>query len=94
MPAEVMMEDLEAAIRHQLVSYLSNRVSLDEFTAWLVGATWNIDPLSEPEASQLAYAIELALAEHTSGLLTREQLRAELQSLSQQVSLDFAPHPR
>jgi hypothetical protein len=88
------MEDLEAAIRHQLGSYLSDRMSLDEFTAWLVGTTWNIDPTSEPEASQLAYAIDLALAEHTSGLLTLEELRAELHGLSQHVSLDLAPRPR
>lgn len=88
------MEGLEAAIRHQLVSYLSDRMSLDEFTAWLVGATWNIESMSEPEASQLAYAIELALAEHTSGLLTLEELRAELRSLSQHVSLDLTPRAR
>ena len=88
------MEGLEAAIRHQLGSYLSDRMSLDEFTAWLVGTTWNIESMGEPEASQLVYAIELALAEHTSGLLTLEELRAELRRLSQHVSLDLTPRPR
>jgi hypothetical protein len=89
-----MLEDLEAAIRHQLASFLSDRMSLDEFTAWLVGSTWNIDPVSEPEASQLAYAIELALAEHTSELVTLEGLRAELHDISQHASFDLIPRPR
>ena len=81
------MKSLEATIRHQLVSYLSDDMSLDDFTSWLVSATWNIETMGVPDASQLAYAIELALAEHSSGLLNVEELRVELRSLSRQVNL-------
>ncbi len=88
------MKSLEAAIRHQLVSYLSDHLSLDEFTAWLVAATWNIENVGELGASQLAYAIELSLAEHSSGLLTLEELRIELRAISQHVSLELIPRPR
>lgn len=83
------MTDLESAIRHHLISYLSNAISLDEFTAWLVGTTWNIENKNDPDASHLAYAIELALAEHSSGYLATEELRAELRNLSSQVHLDL-----
>ena len=83
------MEPLEQSIRRNLVSYLASDVSLDEFTSWLVRASWNISSTSDTEASQLAYSIELALAEYSDGLLTLDELRAELLLLSQDVILSF-----
>jgi hypothetical protein len=77
------MTERESAIRHQLGAYLSDAMSLDEFTAWLVGASWNIEQTGDVGASQLAYAIELALAEHSSGLLTLDELQRALRDLSQ-----------
>lgn len=77
------MKSLEGTIRHQLRSYLTDGISLDEFTAWLIGATWNMENADDAATSQLAYAIELSLAEYTSGLLTLDELRAELRDLSQ-----------
>jgi hypothetical protein len=87
--AERVMKSLETTIRDQLVSYLTGDLSLDEFTAWLVGATWNIENVGEAGASQLAYAIELALAEHSSGLLSQDELRRDLLGMSQQVNLNL-----
>ncbi len=83
------MTERESAIRHQLRAYLSDDMSLDEFTAWLVGASWNIENVGDVAASQLAYAIELALAEHTSGLLTLDELRHALRDLNQHVDLNL-----
>jgi hypothetical protein len=77
-----MMTERESAIRHQLGAYLSDAMSLDEFTAWIVGASWNIANTGDVGASQLAYAIELALAEHSGGFLTLDELRAELRNIS------------
>ena len=83
------MKRLETTIRDQLISYLRGDLSLDEFTAWLVGATWNVENVGEAGASQLAYAIELALTEHSSGLLTVDELRRDLLGVSQQVNLNL-----
>lgn len=78
------MTERESAIRHQLGAYLSDAMSLDVFTAWLVGASWNIEQTGDVGASQLAYAIELALAEHSGGFLTLDELRSELRNISRE----------
>ncbi len=83
------MTERESAIRHQLRAYLSDDMSLDEFTAWLVGASWNIENVGDVGAIQLAYAIELALAEYSSGLLTLDELRRDLRDLNQPVGLNL-----
>lgn len=77
------MNSLETTIRSHLDAYLSDALSLEGFTAWLVGATWNIDNTGDEAATELAFAIELALAEHTSGLTTLVELRQALRGLSQ-----------
>jgi hypothetical protein len=82
------MTERESAIRHQLGAYLSDAMSLDAFTAWLVGASWNIEKTRDVGASQLAYAIELALAEHSSGLLRLDELRLALRNLNQRADLN------
>lgn len=83
------MTERELTIRHQLGAYLCDAMSLDDFTAWLVAASWNIEQTGDIGASQLAYAIELALAEHTSGLLTLEELRRDLEDLHQRLDLNI-----
>lgn len=82
-----MLTERESAIRCQLGAYLSDALSLDDFTGWLVGTSWSIEKAGDAGASQLAYAIELALAEHTSGLTTRDELRQALRDLSQLADL-------
>lgn len=76
-----MEHPLERAIRAQLVSYLAGESSLDEFKAWLVSATWNPGFAEEPRANRLASRIRLALAEHSGGFSSDEELRHELTSL-------------
>lgn len=48
------MTERESAIRNQLRAYLSDAMSLDAFTAWLVGASWNIEQTGDVGASQVA----------------------------------------
>jgi hypothetical protein len=72
---------LEQSIRQHLVSYLAGDTPLEAFTAWLVRASWNVDQSGNRQAADLAYSIELALAEHAAGLLTEDELRNELFSL-------------
>ena len=85
------MEPLETTIRRHLTRYLAGDTSLDAFIDWFVGVAWTIEESGGPEARELTYAIELALAEASSGLLTPQELRAELEALSRQPALNLDP---
>ena len=74
--------DLESAIREHLVCYLAGKESLGELTHWFVGATWDIEHDPSGEARDLAYSVDPALIEASSGLLTLDELRAKLRDLS------------
>lgn len=76
------MDPLETAIRHHLTQFLTGALSLNELQDWLVNATWNMEATASSEAVQFAYAVELALAEFSSGFLTPEQLEADLLELA------------
>lgn len=80
--AEVAVGPHEMTMRRHLADYLDGRLSLAEFTGWVAGAVWEVERYGEPEASTLGYAIELALAERSSGLLTLQELEAELRQLA------------
>ena len=83
------MENLETTIRRHLVRYLAGQMSLDDFTDWFVGATWNIEKKEDAETKQLVYSIELALAEASSGLLSLDELRTELRTLLNEVNISL-----
>ena len=65
-------------IRQWLARYLHKEVSLDQFEDWIVQQSWNMHLDSELSAQNLASAIELRLAEYSSGHLDENQLRSEL----------------
>jgi hypothetical protein len=68
----------EHQIRQQLAKYLHEEMSLDQFEDWLAERSWNMHQDSDESAQKLAAAIELRLAEHSSGHLDDEHLREEL----------------
>lgn len=72
---------MENEILERLAAYIDGRVSLDDFQAWLVSQTW------DREAPQLAYEIELLLAEATSDHLSREELDAALREIARAAHL-------
>lgn len=84
------MQTLESTIRQHLVQYLAGRLTLDAFTDWFVGISWEIGPNDGAEARELVYAIELALAETSGGYMTVEELDTELRAISQDVHLIFS----
>jgi hypothetical protein len=88
------VENLETTIRRHLVRYLAGQMSIDAFTDWLVGATWNIQNSGDAGASRLAYSVEHVLAEASDGLLTLDELRAELRGLTQHVNLNLTSQGR
>jgi hypothetical protein len=76
---------LEAEIREKLSELLSGRLDLESFEDWLVQHSWNMHLDSDPAAQDLAAGVELALAEHSSGHLSDDELRQELHALPGQV---------
>ena len=68
----------ENQIREQLARYLRGELSRDQFEDWLVQRSWNMHRDSVEAAQKLAAAIELRLAEHSSGHLDEPSLRSEL----------------
>ena len=77
--------DLESTMREHLESYLAGKETLGELTHWFVGATWDIEHDASEETRDLAYSVDLALIEASSGLLTLDELRAKLRDISQHV---------
>lgn len=70
----------ESEIRDRLARYLAKEIPLEEFEDWFVQQSWNMHQGSPEAAQMLASAIELRLAEHSSGHLTEEELQQELRS--------------
>lgn len=71
-----MIADYE--IRLWLARYLHKEISLDKFEDWIAQHSWNMHLDSDESAQKIAAAIELRLAEHSSGHLPENQLRNEL----------------
>ena len=71
----------ELQLREQLVNFLANKSSLDEFEDWFVQNSWNMHKDSDLAAQRLAYAVELRLAEHDAEHLPADDFRRELAEL-------------
>ena len=69
-------------IREKLASYLANGIDLDSFEDWVVQNTWNIHLSSDLDAAQLAFSVELLLAEYSNDDLSEAALRDKLSLLS------------
>ncbi|MGH9358905.1 MAG: hypothetical protein ACRD1O_07005 [Terriglobia bacterium] len=69
----------EFEIREWLSRLVAQEITLDVFEDWFVSNTWNIHRQGGDEAQKLAYAVELRLAEHSSGHLNSNGLRRELE---------------
>ena len=82
------MDSLAVAIRRHLIDYLAGTESLDELKVWMVAATWGIEDAASPEARQLAYDVELVLAEESSCFLTQEEFHADLRKLLDRTALN------
>jgi hypothetical protein len=72
----------ESQIREKLGRYLRRDLSLDQFEDWIAQQSWNMHKDSNEAAQKLASAIELRLAEHSSGHLSESALREELRQFA------------
>src|SRR5579871_6566541 len=72
----------ESQIREKIGRYLRRDLSLDQFEDWIAQHSWNMHKDSSDSAQKLASAIELRLAEHSSGHLSESELRDELRGFA------------
>lgn len=70
-----MQSSLELEIRQKLAQYAVGAMTLAEFRAWFVPATWDLDDTVNPEGSRLVYEIENLYVEFTDGYWTEPELR-------------------
>jgi len=66
-------------LRSRIAAYLWGSLPLDDFDEWFSASTWNMHRDSNVQAQEMAAAVELLLAEHSSGHLTDDDLKAKLQ---------------
>jgi hypothetical protein len=71
----------QVEIYSKLNSLISHDLSLPDFEDWLVEKSWNMHKNSDPAAVKLVSAIELRLAEWSSGHLSEESMRKEFLSM-------------
>ena len=68
-------------ILEKIAGYLANVVDADHFEDWIASNTWNVHHWGDEGVQFLAYSVELALSERSSGHLPEAQFRAELESI-------------
>lgn len=68
-------------LRNRLGRYLSAQITLDDLTESVVDAVWDIGPDQDDADSRFAYAVQMALAELSDGLVTPEEFRSYLSQL-------------
>jgi hypothetical protein len=88
-----MTDTIENQIRKALSECADGRMSLDDFRAWFVPLSANIESSQEPEAAELAHRIDGILAEASSGGWIEDELFEELTALSAAVQFAASrPH--
>ncbi|MCC7237297.1 MAG: hypothetical protein IT163_18460 [Bryobacterales bacterium] len=83
----------EKEIRNNLAEALVSG-QMDEFEDWFVAESWNVHRSQNVSLQKLVYALELRLAEYSSGHLDEAALREELRGFLGVGSLNIeAPPP-
>ena len=71
---------IDTQIRQRLLRQVAGEITLEQFVAWFAPVVWRIDSAS-PAARDLAYEIELRLAEYSNGDWTEGELKRLFRSL-------------
>lgn len=71
----------ESKLREEIIKFVEGKLSLDSFEDNFVSNSWNMHQHSSASARALASALELRLAEHSSGHLSENELKSELVKL-------------
>ena len=76
-----MASTLECSIRKKVSGFVARRVSLRQLQDWLAPILWDIEARRDPDAQELAYSVEFAIAEYSAGHLLECDFRAGLEAL-------------
>ena len=72
---------LERQIREKLTEFVTGQVDLGTLHEWLAPTIWSIEDRHDPAAQELAYAVELTIAEFDAGHRSEYGLVEELERL-------------
>lgn len=78
-----MESSAATAIREHLVAFIDGQITIGDFDAWFVPATWDIEEADDPRAYELTNEIFLVLAEYGRGHRTEAELKSILRPLTQ-----------
>lgn len=81
-----MESSVDTAIREALRRYVGGKITIDEFQDWFVPQSWNIHQRADPSTVDLAYEIDLRLAEYSNGDRTEDELKRILRPLIRTVT--------
>jgi len=76
-----MKSRLDIEIRDRLASYIVGEISLKDFEDWFVPVSWNIIHSGNLSAINLAYEVELWLAEFSDGYWSEDELKEHFKPL-------------
>jgi len=80
-------------LRNQLIRFLSDGLSLDDFEDWFVQNSWNVHKVPDLVLQRLVYAVELRLAEMSEGHLSEQEFRRDLSELVKVYSMNMSQEP-
>lgn len=69
------MTPLKQSIRNKCADFMASRIDLESFHEWLAPIVWDIEDRNDPDAQELVYSIELAIAEFSAGHRSENELR-------------------
>lgn len=81
------MLDLENKIRDHIYQYIQGHISLNEFQAWFIPATWNIHQIGEPVTRGMVAQIIGRLAEYLNGDWSQEEFKDILRRIAQNITI-------
>ncbi len=89
-----MNPSIHYEIRDKLGSYLLGEISLEDFKDWFVPVLWNIEYSNNQDAMNIAYEMELRLAEYSNDYWSEDELKALLRPLVENYYIEIGPFAR
>jgi hypothetical protein len=86
-----MNPSLDIEIRDKLIFYLLGEISLEDFKGWFVPILWDVDHSNNQTAINMAYEIELRLAEYSDGYWNEDELKQFFRPLIENYSINIVP---
>jgi hypothetical protein len=73
-----MADSLAVDIRERVIAFLAGELTLPQFQEWLIANTWDVEEHGDPHATDMTYEIKLALAEHSRGDISGDELHERM----------------